>query len=90
MSAVGSSVDNALAESLNATCKRQTLQGRRSWADEREVRLNLFRRPHRYNTRRRHSSLGQAPPAASPTPKHRPTTPRSGEERLYRAGAARG
>ncbi|MBT2511401.1 transposase family protein [Streptomyces sp. ISL-98] len=30
-SAVGSSADNALAESWNATCKRETLQGRRAW-----------------------------------------------------------
>ncbi|MEU4173471.1 DDE-type integrase/transposase/recombinase [Streptomyces sp. NPDC026665] len=30
MSAVGSSADNALAESFNATCKRETLQGRRA------------------------------------------------------------
>lgn len=62
MSAVGSSADNALAESFNATCKRETLQGRRDWADEREARLDLFRWLHRYNIRRRHSSLGQRSP----------------------------
>jgi transposase InsO family protein len=32
MSAVGSSADNALAESFNATFKRETLQGRRAFA----------------------------------------------------------
>ncbi|WSZ73077.1 IS3 family transposase (plasmid) [Streptomyces chartreusis] len=64
MSAVGSSADNALAESFNATCKRETLQGRGAWADEREARLDLFRWLHRYNTRRRHSSLGQRSPVA--------------------------
>lgn len=67
MSAVGSSADNALAESFNATCKRETLQGRRVWADEREARLDLFRWLHRYNVRRRHSSLGQRSPIAYET-----------------------
>lgn len=38
VSAVGSSADNALAESFNATCKREALQGRRAWNDEREAR----------------------------------------------------
>jgi len=37
-SAVGSSADNA-AESFNATFKRDTLQGRRHWATERDARL---------------------------------------------------
>ncbi|MCX4564557.1 integrase core domain-containing protein [Streptomyces phaeochromogenes] len=36
--------------------------GRFTWADERESRLDLFRWLHRYNTRRRHSSLGQRSP----------------------------
>jgi Integrase core domain len=39
MSAVGSSADNALAESFNATFKRETLQGRRAFTDERQARL---------------------------------------------------
>ncbi|MFE9173992.1 integrase core domain-containing protein [Streptomyces kebangsaanensis] len=56
--------DNALAGSFNATRKRETLQGRGAWADEREARLGLFRRLHRYNTRRRRSSLGQRSPLA--------------------------
>lgn len=67
MSAVGSSADNALAESFNATCKRETLQGRSAWADEREARLDLFRWLHRYNTRRRHSGLAQRSPIAYET-----------------------
>jgi transposase InsO family protein len=62
MSAVGSSADNALAESFNATFKRETLQGRRAFADEREARLTSFRWLHRYNTVRRHSRLGQQSP----------------------------
>ncbi|MFE0951087.1 IS3 family transposase [Streptomyces mutabilis] len=64
MSAIGSSADNALAESFNATFKRETLQGRKSWPNEREARLDAFRWLHRYNTRRRHSRLGQRSPIA--------------------------
>ncbi|MFI2740711.1 IS3 family transposase [Streptomyces sp. NPDC018711] len=64
MSAVGSSADNALAESFNAIFKRETLQGRKSWPTEREARLDAFRWLHRYNTRRRHSRLGQRSPIA--------------------------
>jgi transposase InsO family protein len=62
MSKVGSSADNALAESFNATFKRETLQGRRAFTDEREARLTSFRWLHRYNTIRRHSRLGQRSP----------------------------
>lgn len=52
MSAIGSSADNALAESFNATFKRETLQGRKTWSSEREARLDAFRWLNRYNTRR--------------------------------------
>ncbi|MFD4723434.1 IS3 family transposase [Streptomyces sp. NPDC058423] len=64
MSAIGSSADNALAESFNATFKRETLQGRKHWSSEREARLDAFRWLHRYNTRRRHSHLRQRSPIA--------------------------
>ncbi|MFI8282481.1 IS3 family transposase [Streptomyces albidoflavus] len=75
MSAVGSSADNALAESFNATFKRETLKGRKSWSTEREARLDAFRWLHRYNTRRRHSRLGQRSPIAFENAHHRtPTT----------------
>lgn len=75
MSAVGSSADNALAESFNATFKRETLQGRKSWPNEREARLDAFRWLNRYNTRRRHSRLGQRSPIAFENTFHRtPTT----------------
>ncbi|MFF8596995.1 hypothetical protein ACF061_37395 [Streptomyces sp. NPDC015220] len=37
MSAVGSSADNAAAESWNATMKRETLQNRKSWSSERDA-----------------------------------------------------
>jgi transposase InsO family protein len=43
MGVVGSSADNTAAESWNATMKRETLQGRKSWSSEREARLELFR-----------------------------------------------
>lgn len=62
MSTVGSSADNALAESFNATFKRETLQGRRAFTDEHEARLTAFRWLHRYNTVRRHSRLGHQSP----------------------------
>ncbi len=52
MSAIGSSADNALAKSYNATFKRETLQGRKSWPTEREARLDTSRWLNRYNTRR--------------------------------------
>jgi transposase InsO family protein len=60
--AVGTSADNAAAESLNATMKRETLQGRKRWNGAREARLAVFRWATRYNTRRRHSRLGQISP----------------------------
>ncbi|MEU4155893.1 IS3 family transposase [Actinoplanes sp. NPDC026670] len=62
MSKIGSSADNALAESFNATFKRETLQGRRAFTDEHDARLTSFRWLHRYNTVRRHSRLGQQSP----------------------------
>lgn len=63
-SAVGTSADNAAAESFNASLKRETLQGRRSWSGAREARHAVFRWVTRYNTRRRHSSIGQISPIA--------------------------
>ncbi|MEU5434691.1 IS3 family transposase, partial [Streptomyces sp. NPDC020719] len=64
MGAVGSSADNAAAESWNATMKRETLQGRKGWSSEREARMELFRWLHRYNTVRRHTRLGHRSPIA--------------------------
>ncbi|MFE4626049.1 hypothetical protein [Streptomyces mirabilis] len=43
MSTVGSSADNAAAESFNASFKRETLKERKSWPSEREARLDAFR-----------------------------------------------
>ncbi|MFF3127657.1 IS3 family transposase [Streptomyces sp. NPDC057908] len=62
--AAGTSADNATAESLNATMKREKLQGRKRWDGAREARLAVFRWATRYNTRRRHSRLGQISPIA--------------------------
>lgn len=67
MSAIGSSADDALAESFNATFGRETLQGRKHWSSEREARLDAFRRLHRDTPRRRHSSLGHRSPIAYET-----------------------
>jgi transposase InsO family protein len=62
MGAVGTSADNAAAEAFNASLKRETLQGRKRWSGIREARLAVFRWATRYNTARRHSSLGQISP----------------------------
>ncbi|MFE2831549.1 IS3 family transposase [Streptomyces mirabilis] len=59
---VGTSADNAAAESLNATMKRETLHGRKRWNGAGEARLAVRRWATRYNTRRRHSRLGQTSP----------------------------
>lgn len=55
MGAVGTSADNALAESFTATLKRETLQGAARWESPRAAGLAVFRWITRYNTRRRHS-----------------------------------
>ncbi|MBB6350924.1 transposase InsO family protein [Nonomuraea muscovyensis] len=62
--AVGTSADNALAESFNATLKRETLQGAPRWPDARTARLAVSRWITRYNTVRRHSRLGHLSPIA--------------------------
>ncbi|GAB3712718.1 hypothetical protein GCM10028793_47940 [Nocardiopsis oceani] len=55
MGAIGSSADNAVAESFNATLKRETLAGALTYTDEVTLRRTVFRWAHRYNTCRRHS-----------------------------------
>ncbi|MET9318437.1 IS3 family transposase [Kribbella sp. NPDC003505] len=55
MGAVGTSADNSLAESFNATLKREVLQDHNTWPDETTCRRQVFRWLVRYNTRRRHS-----------------------------------
>jgi transposase InsO family protein len=60
--AVGTSADNAAAESFNANLKRETLQGTHGWPDARTARLAVFRWITRYNRIRRHSRCGQLSP----------------------------
>jgi transposase InsO family protein len=55
MGAVGTGAENALAESFNATLKREVLQDAACWPDEGSCRRQVFRWLVRYNTRRRHS-----------------------------------
>ena len=55
MGGVGSSADNALGESFNATLKREVLQDRSCWGDAASCRREVFRWLARYNTKRRHS-----------------------------------
>ncbi|MEV2202413.1 IS3 family transposase [Streptomyces fradiae] len=64
MGTVGTSADNALAESFNATLKRETLRGAGRFDGTRACRLAVFRWTTRYNTRRRHSANGQQAPIA--------------------------
>jgi transposase InsO family protein len=67
MGAVGSSADNALAESFNATLKRETLAGAPGWDSPVAARRAVFAWITRYNTRRRHSTCGQLSPIAYET-----------------------
>jgi transposase InsO family protein len=63
MGAVGTSADNALAESLNAALKREVLQDDTSWPDEQTCRREVFRWLTRYNLKRRHSYCRYLSPA---------------------------
>lgn len=62
MGRVGSSYDNALAESFFQGLKRELLRGR-IWTSKAQTRLELFRWLSCYNRRRRHSELGYLTPA---------------------------
>lgn len=62
MGRIGSSADNAMAESFNATLKRETLQGAKRWQSEQSCRAEVFRWIVRYNNRRKHSALGYRSP----------------------------
>ena len=55
MGAVGTSADNALAESFNATLKREVLRDRKVFDSPISCRQEVFRWCMRCNTRRRHS-----------------------------------
>jgi transposase InsO family protein len=62
MGQVGSSADNALAESFNAALKRKLLEGRPAFPDQATAYRAVFRWANRYNTRRRHSAIGNITP----------------------------
>ena len=64
MGAVGTSADNALAESFNAALKREVLQDAACWSDELTCRRQLFKWLTRYNTKRRHSWCRYTSPLA--------------------------
>ncbi len=67
MGAVGTSADNAMAESFNATLKREVLQDVTCWPDELTCRRQVFRWLVRYNTKRRHSWCRYTSPIAYET-----------------------
>jgi len=67
MGPVGTSADNSLAESFNATLKREVLQDESCWPEEITCRRELFRWLTRYNTRRRHSWCRYQSPVAYET-----------------------
>ena len=67
MGAVGTSADNALAESFNATLKREVLQDAKTWPDEVACRRQVFKWLTRYNTKRRHSWCRYQSPVAYET-----------------------
>lgn len=67
MGAVGTSADNALAESFNATLKREVLQDAACWTDELTCRRQVFKWLTRYNTKRRHSWCRYQSPIAYET-----------------------
>lgn len=64
MGGIGSSADNALAESLNAALKREVLQDHSCWPDAATCRREVFRWLARYNIKRRHSYCRYSSPAA--------------------------
>lgn len=61
--AIGTSADNALAESFNAALKREVLQDSKIFANQLICRQEVFRWCTRYNTMRRHSWCGYLAPA---------------------------
>jgi len=64
MGKVGTSYDNALAESLFATLKRETMRQLplKRWISARQARTDIFRWIAWYNHRRRHTALNNQAP----------------------------
>ena len=75
MGAVGSSADNALAESFNATMKREVLRDAACWPDALTCRRQAFKWLVRYNVKRRHSWCRYTTPIAYETNHHTATLP---------------
>jgi transposase InsO family protein len=73
MGGVGPSADNALAESFNATLKRETLPAHPAGTPPPRPRRAVFACITRYNTRRRHSTCGQLSPITYENPQPRRT-----------------
>lgn len=67
MGAIGSSADNALAESFNAALKRELLEGRAAFPNAPTAYRAVFRWANRYNIRRRHCAIGNIAPNAYET-----------------------
>ncbi|GAV96155.1 transposase [Corynebacterium glutamicum] len=63
MGSIGTSADNALAESFNAALKREVLQDAKTFANQLICRRDVFRWCIRYNTVRRHSWCKYLAPA---------------------------
>lgn len=64
MGAIGTSADNSLAESFNATLKREVLKDEPVFASQLVCRRDVFRWCIRYNTQRLHSWCGYRSPNA--------------------------
>lgn len=62
MGAIGTSADNSLAESFNATLKREVLQDEPVFPSQIVCRRDVFRWCTRYNTKRLHSWCGYRSP----------------------------
>ena len=67
MGAVGTSADNSLAESFNATLKREVMQDSKTFSNQLVCRRKVFRWCTKYNTKRRHSWCGYLAPAVFET-----------------------
>ena len=63
MGSIGTSADNALAESFNAALKREVLQDAKTFENQLRCRRDVFRWCTRYNTVRRHSWCNYLAPA---------------------------
>ena len=63
MGSIGTSADNALAESFNAAMKREVLQDTQTFMNQLPCRRDVFRWCTRYNTVRRHSWCKYLTPA---------------------------